>query len=217
MTSDPAEKRKPRLLYQGQASIRIITREDRVIYIDPYAGEGYDRPADLILMTHGHYDHCGIDRIQKRNQDCRIISWKEALAGGRYQSFDCGFVRVQAVEAGGNPLHSRKRCVGYVLELPAGDRQIRIYVSGDTSRVPGMQQLAARSIDYAFLCCDGVYNMGLQEASECAALIGARHNIPYHMSAHRIFDQQIAEQFAAPNRLILAAGEETELEPASEP
>jgi L-ascorbate metabolism protein UlaG (beta-lactamase superfamily) len=214
MNSKGKKRQKPRLLYQGQASIRIVTQEGKVIYIDPYAGEGYDLPADLILMTHGHYDHCGVDRIAERRPDCRIVSWKEALEGGRHKCFDFGYVRVQATEAGGNPLHSRLRCVGYVLELPYGDRRIRVYVSGDTSRVPQMVQLASLAIDYAFFCCDGVFNMGLQEAAECAALVGARYNIPYHMSVKKIFDQTIAEQFPAPRRLILAAGKEIELEPA---
>ena len=36
----------------GQACIRIVTGEGKVIYIDPYAGEGYELPADLILVTH---------------------------------------------------------------------------------------------------------------------------------------------------------------------
>jgi len=37
------------LLYQGHASLRLTTAEGKVIYIDPYAGTGYDLPADLIL------------------------------------------------------------------------------------------------------------------------------------------------------------------------
>ena len=48
---------RARLLYQGHASLRIVTAEGMVIYIDPYAGEGYDLPADLILVTHNHSDH----------------------------------------------------------------------------------------------------------------------------------------------------------------
>jgi L-ascorbate metabolism protein UlaG (beta-lactamase superfamily) len=215
MPAEAEENRKPKLLYQGQASIRITTQEGKVIYIDPYAGEGYDMPADLILMTHSHYDHCDTARIQRRNPDCRIISWKEALSHGRHNRFDLGFVRVQAVEAGGNAMHSRRRCVGYILELPYGEQKIRVYVSGDTSYVPQMEKLASLAIDYAFFCCDGVFNMGLNEAAECAALIGAKHNIPYHMSVHQIFDQNIAEQFPAPNRLIIAAGKEIRLEPAA--
>ena len=38
----------PSLLYQGHGSLRITTADNKVIYIDPYAGDGYDLPADLI-------------------------------------------------------------------------------------------------------------------------------------------------------------------------
>ena len=68
-----------RLLYQGHGSLRIVTSEGKVIYIDPYAGEGYDLPADLILITHGHQDHTAVKLIKKRAEDCRVITWKEAL------------------------------------------------------------------------------------------------------------------------------------------
>lgn len=40
-----------KLLYQGHGSLRLITDSGKVIYIDPFAGEGYDVPADLILVT----------------------------------------------------------------------------------------------------------------------------------------------------------------------
>lgn len=51
----------------GQASIRITTEEGRVIYIDPYAGtdEQYEPTADLILVTHGHFDHNQIEKVKK--------------------------------------------------------------------------------------------------------------------------------------------------------
>ena len=39
------------ILYQGHGSFRLTTSEGSVIYIDPYAGEGYDRPADLVLVS----------------------------------------------------------------------------------------------------------------------------------------------------------------------
>ena len=71
--SDTAEKKDeemesitgaPTLVYQGQASIRIVTAEGKVIYIDPYAGDDYDLAADLILVTHAHFDHNAIDKIK---------------------------------------------------------------------------------------------------------------------------------------------------------
>lgn len=56
-----------RLLYQGQGSIRIVSPEGKVIYIDPYAGTGYDLPADLILVTHDDPDHNKIAKVALRN------------------------------------------------------------------------------------------------------------------------------------------------------
>nr|WP_297708958.1 MBL fold metallo-hydrolase [uncultured Butyrivibrio sp.] len=81
-------KEAAKLLYQGHASMRITTSEGKVIYVDPFAGEGYDKPADLILMTHGHYDHTQKDMITTKNPDCRTITWTEALKDGQLQSFD---------------------------------------------------------------------------------------------------------------------------------
>ncbi len=55
--------------------------------------------------------------------------------------------------------------------------------------------------------------MGLEEASECAEMVGAKHNIPYHVLAQDgvYFDRSRAEQFNAPNRLIIDEDEEIEL------
>ena len=181
-----------------------------MIYIDPYAGDGYGSAADLILITHSHYDHTAADKVANRNPDCQIITWKEALADGKHQTFDLGYVTVEAVEAGYNSNHNKNECVGYVLTLSDG---IKVYVTGDTSRTEQMPSLAEKEIDYAFFCCDGVYNMDLEEAAECAALVQAKHNIPYHViPANGVyFDRERAEQFQAENRLIIDEGEEIEL------
>ena len=74
-----------------------------------------------------------------------------------------------------------------------------------------METFAARELDYAFLCADGHYNMGLEEAAVCASLIGAKHNIPVHLKPGELFDREMAEQFNGPNRLIIEAGEEVKL------
>ena len=184
--SDTAEKKDeemesitgaPTLIYQGQASIRIVTAEGKVIYIDPYAGDDYGLAADLILVTHEHFDHNAIDKIKSRNQDCQVITWKEAIIGGVHQTFDLGYVMVEAVEAGFNRMHDVNECAGYILTFSNGKS---VYVTGDTSTTEQMSRLAEKEIDYAFFCCDGVYNMGLEEAAECATMVGAKHNIPYH-------------------------------------
>ena len=200
-----------KLLYMGHASIRITTAEDKVIYIDPFAGEGYEPAADLILVTHGHYDHTALDKVENRNADCEIIIWEEALEGGQHQSFELPYATVEAVEAGYNKNHNVSECVGYVITLSDGTK---VYVSGDTSKTEQMPSLADQNIDYAFFCCDGIYNMDLEEAAECAALVKAKHNIPYHMTAAdsgSFFDRAKAEQFQADNLLVIGEGEEIEL------
>lgn len=208
---EPAVKDK--LLYMGHASIRITTSEGKVIYIDPYVGD-YSSPADLILVTHDHYDHNNAGLVANRNEDCQTITSQDALAGGSHQTFDLGYATVEAVEAGNNPNHSVTDCVGYIITLSDG---ISVYVSGDTSKTDQMASLSEKQIDYAFFCCDGVYNMDLAEAAECAELVGARHNIPYHTISQEgvYFDQSRAEQFNASNKLIIHDGEEIELEKAS--
>ena len=200
---------KNTLLYQGHASLRITASGGKVIYIDPYAGDGYDVAADLILITHAHGDHDNPDMIKNRNPDCRIITWKEALDGGIHQTFELGYITVEAVEAGYNRNHSVDKCVGFILTFQSG---VTVNVSGDTIKTEQMSLLAQRNIDYAFYCCDGIFNMNIAEASECASLVGAKHSIPYHMAPGRLFKRSRAEKFSAPGRIILEPGDEIELE-----
>ncbi|MCR4654725.1 MAG: MBL fold metallo-hydrolase [Lachnospiraceae bacterium] len=212
ITVPEADELSATLLYQGHGSVRIVTGDEKVIYIDPFMGDGYDLPADLILMTHGHYDHTKEDLIASKNQGCTVIKWSDALENGEYHNYDFGFVSVEAVEAGYNKNHDVSECVGFILTFPDG---IKAYFSGDTSTTPSMAGFAERKLDYAFLCCDGVYNMDAAEASECAKAIGARHTIPYHMEPVKDksgFDMSVAKSFDAPGKIILQPGEELVLE-----
>ncbi len=197
------------LLYQGHASLRIRTKEGKVIYIDPYAGEGYDVPADLILVTHNHSDHNKIKLIKKKNKGCKTITYKDALKKGKYGTFDLGWATVEAVQAGNNKNHSIKQCVGWVITLSDG---VTVYATGDTSATDQMKELGERNLDYAFIVCDGVYNMDMDEAIQCANTINAKHSVPYHMAPGQLFDQQRAELFDVPGRMIIPAGEEIVLE-----
>lgn len=198
-----------RLLYQGHGSLRIVTNEGKVIYVDPYAGEGYDLPADLILVSHAHPDHTAVNLIGNRNEGCQVIYYKDALVNGEYKTYDLGYATVEAVQAGNNPNHNIKECVGWLITL---SDDVSIYATGDTSTTDQMAELADRDIHYAFFVCDGRYNMDMDEAIACAKLVNARHSIPYHMAPGALFDRNRAELFEVPNRLIVPAGEEIVLE-----
>lgn len=194
-----------RLLYQGHGSYRLTTTSGQVIYVDPFAGTGYEQPADLILITHGHHDHTKIELCNKKIS-CQIISHKEALANNHHNSFALGWAKIQAVEAG-NKNHDPKECVGYIITIDG----IKIYASGDTSKTATMKNLAALELDYALFCGDGIFNMDISEAAECARLVKAKHNILVHMSLGALFDRAKAEAFNAPSKLIVEPGQEIEL------
>ena len=195
----------PKLLYQGHGSFRLISNSGIVIFIDPYVGTGYDLPADIILVSHQHEDHNQVGLITQKH-GCVVISNVEALADGKHNSFSISGVEIEAVEAA-NANHPPDQCVGYILTVDG----VKMYFSCDTSKTAQMHNFAEKNLDFAFLCCDGFYNMGLDEAAECAKLIGAKRNVPVHLKPGELFDRTLAEQFTGPNRLIIEAGEEVEL------
>jgi len=196
----------PKLLYQGHGSFRLTSDSGVVVFIDPFIGEGYDVPADIILVTHQHDDHNQLTLINEK-PGCTTISNVEALEGGKHNVFSIKGIEIEAVEAGYNQGHAPDNSVGFIIVVDG----LKLYFCGDTSTTPQMAEFAKRKLDYAFLCADGHYNMGLEEAAECAKLIGARHNVPVHLKPGELFDREMAERFNAPNRLIIEAGQEVDL------
>ena len=199
-----------KLLYLGHASLRITTKDQKTIYIDPYAGDdkSYEAPADLILVTHDHFDHNEISKV-KHQENATIITEKEALTNGEHQSFDLDFVKVEAVPAGYNKFHDETKCVGYILTLKSG---ITIYVPGDTTITPEMDSYASRHLDYAFFPMDGTYTMTPETATEAATKVQARHNIPYHTDPNSdSLNHDIVARFTAENQLVLEKGTEISL------
>jgi len=194
-----------KLLFQGHGSFRITTDENVVIYVDPFVGEGYDLPADIILVTHQHGDHNQVDKVAKKD-GCTVIQSYDAIKDGEHQSFKLGNVFINAVPAY-NKNHSRNQCVGYILEFDG----IKLYAAGDTSTTEEMKDFSKLKLDYALLPIDGIYNMDPAEATKCAEIIGARYAIPIHMKPGALFDEDMAAKFTAKNRLIVKAGEEITL------
>lgn len=194
-----------KLLYQGHGSCRITTDKGQVIYIDPFAGEGYDLPADWVLISHEHHDHNKTELLTM-TENTRILRAADLLKDGVYSSVEADGIHVQAVPAY-NKNHDRNACVGFILTVDS----VKLYLAGDTSKTDYMAEMPALHLDYALLPMDGKYNMGVEEAMECASIISAKHSIPIHMVPGALFDREIAERFDVENRIILALGEELSL------
>ena len=205
LTTKKEEEAVDKLLYQGHGSFRLTLGTGEVIYIDPYAGEGYDQPADLILVTHQHPDHNQISLVPQK-EGCVVFQNSDAIIDGGYRQADIAGVHIEPVQAY-NKNHDVTQCVGYLVTV--GDKLL--YFAGDTSKTDQMAELAQRNIDYAFLPMDGRFNMDVPEAIECAELIQAKHTVPVHMSPGMLFDRERAELFDTPSALVVAAGEVIEL------
>ncbi|MBP5092123.1 MAG: MBL fold metallo-hydrolase [Bacilli bacterium] len=194
-----------KLLYQGHASFRLTTAEGKVIYIDPFAGVGYDKKADMILITHEHYDHNAVDIVNKDERTIQIRS-SDALIGGVYYSFDYFGCHIQAVPAY-NDHHNREECVGYLIDVEG----VRLYFAGDTSTTDYMETLGKMDIDYAFLPIDGIYNMGPEEATRCAEIINPKHMVPVHSNPSMLQDMKQTMKVTYERAMLVRPNEEIDL------
>jgi L-ascorbate metabolism protein UlaG (beta-lactamase superfamily) len=194
-----------KLLFQGHGSLRFTLNDGRVLYLDPFAGKGYDIPADFILVTHDHFDHNKVDKPAKKG-DCKIITWREALVNGEYKIFDFDGLKIEATGAY-NQNHNKDECVGFILNFDG----LKIYCTGDTGITEQMKTFADRHFDYAIFNTDNRYTIPFEESAKIAEAIGAKYNIPIHLSPVELFAPKRAEKWTAPNKLIVKAGQEIEL------
>ena len=167
-----------------QSSFRIKSG-DTVIYIDPHRIPSGDT-ADLVLITHEHFDHMdpasiksveGPDTIVVANASCahqlegRVKARTVAIEEG--QSVTEKGVQVRAVP-GYNNVHRRGFSVGFVFSLGG----LTIYHAGDTGHVPEMAGLGV--IDVALLPIGGTYTMDEKEAAEAVKDIRPKVAVPMH-------------------------------------
>ena len=186
------------------ASLRI-QYDGLEIQVDPvakYAPEtDYSKfpKADVILVTHEHFDHFDRETIATLRKDGteivanpavqKMLGFGTALANGESRVLAKG-IKVDAVPAynttpGHTQFHPKGRDNGYVLTIDG----LRIYIAGDTEDIPEMASI--KDIDVAFLPCNQPYTMTPEQVAKAARTIKPKVLFPYHYSQTPI--KQVAD------------------------
>lgn len=176
--------------YFGHASFMLeaeLQGKPVRIYVDPFILPDSPAPADLVLFTHGHHDHCAdpkkILKAGTRTAGCHCKFASESFSPGG--KLDFGFATVEAVHAynPAKPFHPKDEGCGVIVEF-AGTR---VYHAGDTDSIPEMKNYRC---DVALLPIGGKFTMDIRGAAEAAREIGPKLAIPMH---YNTFDEITAD------------------------
>ena len=166
----------------------LLNNKGKNIYIDPFRIADGLPPADLILITHDHHDHCSPEDVAKIQQSSTVIVTEPQsatkLAGNIKimipgDSLEVAGITVEAVPAYNinKQFHPQgNRWLGFVLAVG----EVRIYHAGDTDYIPEMQDIRA---DIALLPVSGTYVMTATEAVQAALVINPQVVVPIHYDA----------------------------------
>ena len=177
------------------AMVKIMGK--RVICIDPITQvmKGDEGKADLIIVTHSHFDHFdpgAINRllkpetevVAKKGCDLGQLKTTKAREIEVGEELEAQGVKIKAVEAynehrfrsPGQPFHPKGLGMGVILEVEGK----KFYYAGDTDAIPEMGALKDEGIDLAFLPIGGTYTMDAPEAAKAAEMVRPKIVIPTH-------------------------------------
>lgn len=173
----------------NHSSIKI--NKTKVIYIDPYKVYKAYNDADLIFITHNHYDHYSeedIDKVKKEstyyivpkdlqnNLINRGIEQEKIIAVKPNERYLVEGIRFSTVPAYNinKAFHPKENnWVGYIIEIEENS----YYIAGDTDL---NQDNIKVKCDVAFVPVGGTYTMDYKEAAELTNQIKPKVAIPIH-------------------------------------
>jgi L-ascorbate metabolism protein UlaG (beta-lactamase superfamily) len=176
----------------------ILIEGSVVVCFDPYQ-ISTERKADLILVSHEHFDHCSPEDLAKVQKKDSIIVTDAAsakkLAGDVRVVAPGDRVRAKGVDIEVQPAYNTNKqfhpkkagMLSFVVSLDG----IRYYHAGDSDFIPEMKDL---KVDVAFLPVSGTYVMTAEEAVQAARAIKPKVAIPMHYGAI-VGTQEDAERF----------------------
>lgn len=165
----------------------LIKGDGKVIVIDPFQVKECE-PADIILISHEHYDHCSPEDVKKIQKDSTVIVTEAGSA--RKLSGDVRVVEpgdkltVSGVPIETVPAYNTNKSfhpkengwLGFIITVDG----VRIYHAGDTDLIP---EMGSFQVDIALLPVSGTYVMTAEEAVEAARIIKPKVAIPMHYGA----------------------------------
>ena len=172
-----------------------INFDGRIIQVDPVIDgtppvTDYTKmaKADVILITHDHYDHYDEQAVSDLRKESTVIITNQLTAaalgegevmynGDSLQVFDD--LKIDAVAAynttpGHTQFHPKGRDNGFILTADG----LRIYIAGDTEDIEEMKEVA--DIDIAFMPCNQPYTMTPAQLRHAAEMVRPRVLYPYH-------------------------------------
>lgn len=178
----------------------FMVKNGKVIYIDPYKIKSGSEKADMILITHSHYDHCSVSDMQQIiKEGTKIILTADSQSKiTRFnvpidiqivepnQELAFGDIKISTFPAYNvdKSFHPKEEgWVGYLIKI----NDAIIYFAGDTDLIPEMQKLTGYNQPdkkfVAMLPVGGKFTMNAEEAAEAAKLIKPSLTIPIHYGA----------------------------------
>lgn len=170
-----------------QSSIKL--KLDKVIYFDPYKIENDNHDADIIFITHNHYDHMDKESLEKvKNENTIIVApksmedvvkeirFKDYILLNPFDETTIGNINIKTIPAYniGKPFHPRENnWLGYIVTIS----NVTYYVAGDTDAVKEIEDVKC---DIAFIPIGGHFTMNVNEATELIKKMDVKTIIPIH-------------------------------------
>ena len=183
----------------------IRINKEKVIYFDPFKIEKNYNDADVIFITHDHYDHYSEEDIEKVEKNNTVIVAPEELLTKLLrrgfdrenivlvesnESYTVEGIKFETVPAYNidKQFHPRANdWVGYIIELGG----VRYYIAGDTDITVEAKQVKC---DVAFVPVGGTYTMDYKEEAELVNTIKPEIAVPIHYGSI-VGEKQDAEEF----------------------
>ena len=171
------------------SSIKI--KDNKIIYIDPFKIDKDYNDADIVFITHDHFDHYSEEDIDKViNENTTIIIPEELLTKILRKGINKNAVitvesnkeyMVQGIKFETIPAYNTNKTfhpkendwVGYIITLDG----IRYYIAGDTDITEENRKVKC---DVAFVPVGGTYTMNYSEAAELVNIIKPKIAVPIH-------------------------------------